>query len=74
MKELKYTELSKRYNRKQRKIIKHATATGAISTWIKHPETGKSIRVHPELVKRLQNGERIAINLIEELEKTLITH
>lgn len=49
------------YGKRLEKKIIDAAKNGELSAFVKHPITGESIRVHPELIKRMQDGEKFSI-------------
>ncbi len=54
---------SKKYKKYKKEIMK-ATADGELRAFAKHPVTGLPIRVHPDLIKRMQEGESFTIEEI----------
>lgn len=47
--------------KKYAKKVYDSATNGELRAFIKHPETGRAIRVHPDLIKRMHNGETISI-------------
>lgn len=56
---------NEKYKKHKGKIL-DATASGELRAFAKCPETGEVIRVHPDLIKRMQNGESFSIQEIKE--------
>jgi len=56
----KFVQINK-YNTKEKEKIIEASANGQLNAYIKHPETGKPIKVHPELIRKMKAGEQVTI-------------
>jgi hypothetical protein len=50
---------------KYKKIIHDAAENGEIRAFVDNPQTGLKIRVHPDLIKKMRNGERVTIDDIK---------
>lgn len=54
----------KSLNKKQKDIFNKYGINGELSCYIKCPFTGMPYKVHPDIVKRLSNGERLTLEEI----------
>lgn len=45
------------HDKEKRNLIHQAAINGEISVYIRHPITNEPIKVHPDIVKRLKDGE-----------------
>jgi hypothetical protein len=54
---------SKKYKKHKKEII-NASVSGELSAYCIYPITGNPIRVHPDLVKRMREGETLSIEEI----------
>lgn len=61
-------------NEKGRKIALDAMSTGELGAWMKHPVTHKFIKVHPDIVKRMKEGESISIEEIINKSFNVLNH
>ena len=61
-------------NDKHKDMVSSAAAKGDISAWIKNPLTQELIRVHPDIVKRMKDGESISVAEILKKSFSIINH
>ncbi len=60
----KLVSINHKKYKKYKKELWKATSEGELRAFAKHPITGIPIRVHPDLIKRMQEGETFTIEEI----------
>jgi len=60
----KFVKIGNRTKKFQKSVF-NAASVGQLSTYIKHPITGEYIKVHPDIVKKITNGEKVTLYDIE---------
>jgi len=61
-------------NKEERDMALEAMSTGELGAWIKHPITHEFIKVHPDIVKRMKEGESISVDEILKKSFSIIDH
>lgn len=61
-------------NKQEREFAIQAMSKGELGAWMKHPTTHEFIKVHPDIVKRMQKGESISVDEIIKKSFSIINH